>query len=177
MTTPTTAPLRHGQTVLRVVRAVEDATQPADLPWNAELAAAYGTRDALLVALHDHWSRHLLSHLDAALEFGAETPDASVAMAWRSALRGYAGVHRLLERERDNPALRASRRSLFASVAVAAGLATFDDPASVSAAAGERFLATLDETADTAPRPPWLARALRRLWSGSPAPDPYPWSA
>ena len=55
-------------------------------------------------------------------------------MAWRSALRDQPGVHRLLEAEADNPALRAARRSLLASVAVAAGLATFDDPASVSVA-------------------------------------------
>src|SRR5688500_17757366 len=116
-------------TVHRVVRAVEDgaARHPARtpaLPWDADLAATYGSRDSLLVALHDHWSRQLLSRVDVALELGAESPEASVAVAWRSALRDQPGVHRLLEAAADHPALRAARRSLFASVAVAAGLAT-----------------------------------------------------
>jgi hypothetical protein len=170
MTTPTF----HRPTVLRVVRAVEDG---AELPWDAELTACYGTRDALLVALHDHWSRQLLSRIDVALELGADTPEASVAVAWRSALRDQPGVHRLLDAEAANPALRVSRRSLFAAVAVAAGLATFDDSAAVRVAAGERFLASVDVAAPAAPRSSRLAALLRRLWDGGPAPDPYPWAA
>ena len=170
MTTET----RHRSPVLRVVRAVEDG---ATLPTNGELAAAYGGRDALLLALHAHWSRQLLSRIDVALELGAETPEASVAVAYRSALRDQPGVHRLLEAESDNPALRAARRSLLATVAVAAGLVTFDDPASVSVAAGARFLASVEETADDAHRPSRLAQLLRKLWDGGPAPDPFPWAA
>jgi len=154
---------RHPSPVLRLVRAVEDgATVPMD--------------DALLLALHEHWSRQLLSRIDVALELGAETPEASVAVAWRSALRDQPGVHRLLEAESDNPALRTARRSLLATVAVAAGLATFDDPPSVSVAAGARFLAAVDTAAD-AHRPSRLARLLRKLWDGGPAPDPFPWAA
>jgi hypothetical protein len=154
---------RHPSPVLRLVRAVEDgATVPMD--------------DALLLALHEHWSRQLLSRIDVALELGAETPEASVAVAWRSALRDQPGVHRLLEAESDNPALRAARRSLLATVAVAAGLATFDDPASVSVAVGARFLAAVDTAAGAHP-PSRLARLLRKLWDGGPAPDPFPWAA
>jgi hypothetical protein len=161
-------------TLLRAVRAVED---DATLPWNAELAATYGDRDALLVALHDHWSRQLLSRIDVALELGAETPEASVAVAWRSALRDQPGVHRLLDAEAGNPVLRASRRSLLAAVAVAAGQATFDDPASVSVAAGARFLDSVAESAAETHRPSRMAQLLRRLWDGGPAPDPFPWAA
>jgi len=168
MTTVTRLP----STVLRVVRAVEDGTIPLD----GELTAAYGGRDALLLALHAHWSRQLVSRIDVALELGAETPEASVAVAWRSALRDQPGVHRLLEAEADNPALRAARRSLLATVAVAAGRATFDDPASVSVAAGARFLASVDTAADVR-RPSRLAQMLRKLWDGGPAPDPFPWAA
>jgi hypothetical protein len=98
-------------------------------------------------------------------------------VAWRSALRDQPGVHRLLEAESDNPALRAARRSLLATVAVAAGLATFDDPASVSVAAGARFLAAVGDTAADAHRPSRLSRLLRKLWDGGPAPDPFPWAA
>lgn len=165
-------------TVLRVVRAVEDgASASAGLPWDAALAATYGTREALLVALQDHWSRQLLARIDVALELGAETPEASVAVAWRSAVRDQPGVHHLLEAEADHPALRASRRSLHATVAVAAGLTTFDDPASVSVAAGRRLLASLDATTEVARAPSGVLRLLRRLWDGGPTPDPYPWAA
>ena len=117
-----------------------------------------------------------MSRIDVALELGAGTPEASVAVAWRSALRDQPGVHRLLEGSADQPALRTARRSMHAAVAVAAGLATFDDPAASSAARGERFLASVaaDRSSD---RPAWFGRLLRRLWDGAPAPDPYPWAA
>ena len=118
----------------------------------------------------------LLSRIDVALELGAETPEASVAVAWRSALRDQPGVHRLLEAESDNPALRAARRSMLSSVAVAAGLATFDDPASVSVTIGERFLASIEGSAAVR-RHSRVAVLLRRMWDGGPAPDPYPWAA
>jgi hypothetical protein len=170
MTTET----RHRSTVLSLVRAIEDG---ATLTMDGELAATYGGRDALLLALHDHWSRQLLSRIDVALELGAETPEASVAVAWRSAVRDQPRVHRLLEAEADNPALRAARRSLLSSVAVAAGRSTFDDPASMSVATGARFLASMHDTAADAHRPSRLARVLRKLWDGGPTPDPYPWAA
>jgi len=153
--------------VVRVVRAVEAG---APLPTD-------GDRDELLVVLHDHWSRQLLSRIDVALELGADTPEASVAVAWRSALRDQPAVHRLLEAEAGHPALRASRRSLFASVAVAAGLATFDDPVALRAATGERFLASVTETDEPVRRPSRLVLVLRRLLDGGPPRDPYPWAA
>jgi hypothetical protein len=158
---------RQRPTALRVVRAVEAG---APLPSDAG-------RDELLLVLHDHWSRQLLSRIDVALELGAGTPAASVAVAWRSALRDQPGVHRVLEAEAGNPRLRAARRSLFSSVAVAAGLATFDDPASISAGVGERFLASVTASTEAVRRPSRLARVLRRMWDGGPTPDPYPWAA
>ena len=164
-------------TLHRVVRAIEDGSSTPELPWSPELAAAYGTRDALLVALHDHWSRQLLSRIDVALETGADTPAASVTLAWRSALRDQPRVHRLLEAEADHPALRPARRALLAAVAVAAGLATFDDPVPARAAAGAHFLTSVGEAPDAGRRPSWPVRGLRRLWDGGPPPDPFPWSA
>ena len=165
---------RHPATVLRVVRAIEDG---ATLDPDSELVAAYGGRDALLLDLHGHWSRQLLSRIDVALELGADTPVASVAVAWRSALRDQPGVHRLLEAEAGNPVLRSARRSMFASVGVAAGRATFDDPVSISAPIGERLLASVTTDADAPRRPSRLSRALRRIWDGGPDPDPFPWAA
>lgn len=170
----------HRSTILTVVRAVEDGARrsphlPPALPWDAALAATYGRRDALLLALHDHWSRQLLSRIDVALELGAETPEASVAVAWRSALRDQPGVHRLLEAESANPVIRRARCAMHAAVAVAAGLATFDDPPAASVAAGERFLAAVT-TDGPGGRPSRLVRVLRRLWDGGPGPDPYPWA-
>jgi hypothetical protein len=86
-------------------------------------------------------------------------------------------VHRLLEAESDNPVLRTARRSMLSTVAVAAGRATFDDPASVSVAAGARLLASVEGTPADAHRPSRLAQLLRKLWDGGPAPDPFPWAA
>jgi AcrR family transcriptional regulator len=176
-----TATALHRSCVLSVVRAVEEGArrspwQPPTLPWDSDLASAYRSRDALLLALHDHWSRQLMSRIDVALELGADSPETSVAVAWRSALRDQPGVHRLLEAEAGNPVLRRARGSLHAAVAVAAGLATFDDAVATSVAVGERFLASVsvDGSGRSSSR---LARVLRRLWDGGPAPDPYPWAA
>ncbi len=171
----TTAVLHHrSSTMRRVIRGIESG---AGLAWNPALAEAFGDRETLLVALHDHWSRQLLSRIDVALELGAGSPQESVAMAWRSAVRDQPGVRRVLDAESAEPALRTARRSLFAAVAVAAGLTTFDDPAAVSVATGERFLAEVDASATAEPRPSRLAQVLRRIWDGGPSPDPYPWAA
>ena len=159
--------LRRPPHALPLVRAVESG---ASLPTGAE-------RDELLVALQSHWSRQLLARIDVALELGSGTPEASVVVAWRSAVRDQPAVHRLLETEADNPALRVSRRSLLAAVAVAAGLATFDDPVSVRASVGERFLASVGAPPDAGRRPSRVARVLRRIWDGGPATDPFPWAA
>jgi hypothetical protein len=171
----TTERLHHRSSSLRrVVRVVEAG---APLPWDAELAAVYGDRSTLLVALHDHWSRQLLTRIDVALELGCGTPQESVALAWRSSVRDQPGVRRVLDAEAEQPALGAAHRYLMASVAVAAGLATFDDPASISVAVGERFLASVDATVTSVRRPSRVARVLRKIWDGGPTPDPYPWAS
>jgi hypothetical protein len=170
----TTASLHHRSATLR--RVIRDIEAGGGLGWDAELAAAYGDRQTLLVALHDHWSRQLLARIDVALELGPGSPRESVAVAWRSAVRDQPGVRRVLAAASADPALRAARRSMLASVAVAAGLATFDDPVPLSAATGERFLAAVDAEATSRRTPSRLARVLRRIWDGGPPPDPYPWA-
>lgn len=158
----------------RVIRTIEDGRY---LPWNGRIAQHFADRDDLLMALHEHWSRQLLARIDVALELGEGTQQESVARAWTSAVRDQPGVRKVLDAERDNPALRASWRSLLASVAVAAGLATFDDPVASSVAAGESFLARVDAARGRAPRgPSLLSRALRRVWDGGPPADRWPWA-
>ena len=171
----TTALLHHRSSTLR--RVIRDLEAGADLAWDADLAAAYGDRRSLLVALHDHWSRQLLARIDVALELGDGSPQESVATAWSSVVRDQPGVRRVLDAASADPALKTARRSLLASVAVAAGLATFDDPAALSAAAGARFLAGVAAGAARPRTRSWLVRVLRRLWDGRPPPDPYPWAA
>ena len=171
----TTELLHHRSTSLRrVVRAVDAG---GALPWDGELAEAFGDRATLLVALHDHWSRQLLSRIDVALELGAGTPRESVSVAWQSAVRDQPGVRRVLDAESADPAIRAARRSLFTAVAVAAGLATFDDPVARTAATGERFLAEVGAHPAAVRTRSRIVRVLRRLWDGGPEPDPYPWAA
>lgn len=135
------------------------------------------TTDRQLLALHDHWSRQLLTRIDVALELGSDSPEASVAMAWRSLVRDRPDWHATLTAEADHPALRVARRSLLSSVAVAAALATWDDPVVVRVRAGERFLASLGDVTGRPPEPSRMARLMRKLWDGGPTPDPFPWAA
>ena len=174
VTNPVRGTAVRGPALRRVIRAVED---DARLPWDAELAAAFGDRDTLLLALHGHWSRQLLSRIDVALELGSGTPRESVALAWRSAVRDQPGVHRVLVAAADSAALRPAHRSLYAAVAVAAGLATFDTPVATSVATAERFLAQVLATTPAPRRRSRLTRVLRRIWDGGPPADPWPWAA
>ena len=103
-----TAELRLRSSALR--RVIADIEAGAELAWDPDLAEAYGGRDQLLVALHDHWSRQLLARIDVALELGAGKPHESVALAWRTAVRDQPGVRRVLDAESGHPALRTLRR-------------------------------------------------------------------
>jgi hypothetical protein len=125
----------------------------------------------------DRTSRRLLARIDTALELGSGTPRESVALAWRSAVRDEPATRLLLTPPASSAdaALHATRRSVLASVAVAAGLASFDTPAPVACSLGEALLRSVDAVDEPA-RPSWLARALRRLWDGGPS-DPWPWAA
>ncbi len=132
----------------------------------------------LLVALHDHWSRQLLSRIDVALELGAEHTrgerrrgvalgaprPAGRAPAARSRVRrpGAAGRPAVAARNR-----RGRRR---AGHLRRPGLGERRGRRPVPRRGGR-------ETADDAHRPSRLAQLLRQLWDGGPAPDPFPWAA
>jgi hypothetical protein len=156
----------HARTAaLREVIAVLDAG--GALPWDARLVVLFGDRDALLVALHDTWSRRLGGRLDVALEVDDHRLEESVARAWLETAADLPGVRRVLDQHADLAALAAPHRNEMRTLAVAAGLATFADPIGHSVAVGARFVSSLrGRTAD------WLARRpplWRRLLGSSAA--------
>lgn len=132
-----------------------------DLPWDDELAAVFGDREGLLVALHDVWNRRLVARLDLARELH-DIPQASVAEAWHAVARELAGVRRLLDAYDAHPALAAARQYELRSVAVAANVATLADPPALAARRGAQFLAVSRNTLAVGRRDGWLAERLNR---------------
>jgi hypothetical protein len=130
-------------TALRRVIADLDRSGWSTPPWDDELAAAFEDPDDLLVALHDMWTRRLAGRVDLALEIDDHESWESVALAWREVAEELAGVRRVLDRQADNPALRHSGRQEHRMLAIAAGVATINDPISRSAAAGEGLVARI----------------------------------
>lgn len=145
---------------LRDLTELLDADPAAGLPWTEELAAVFTDRDDLLVALHDKWNRHLAARLDLALELH-DIPEASVAEAVAAVAAQFPGVRRVLEAHAHHPALAVPRARADRLVAVAAGLATLDDPLAHSAARGAAFLARSRASIVPARRDGWLAERLQ----------------
>ena len=144
----------HAHTAsLREVIAALDAGRP--LPDAA--AGAFVDRDELLLALHGVWSRRLNGRIDVALETDDRELAACVARAWLDTADDLPGVRRALDEHADVPALRHMVQTEHRAVAVAAGLATFDDRLATSAAAGASFVAGVrrSRTAPVAPLPWW----------------------
>ena len=115
--------------------------------------------DELLQALHGVWSRRLNGRIDLALETDDSDLAVSVGHAWMLTELDLPGVRRVLDQEADRPSLQPHFRVEHRTVAVAAGLATFDDPGAVSARIGARFVATLRRRGQTQETPRrWWAR-------------------
>lgn len=121
---------------LREVIADLDAGRP--LP--AAATGAFADRDELLLALHGVWSRRLHGRLDVALETDDRELSECVGRAWLDTAEDLPGVRRALDEHADAPVLRHVLRNEHRAVAVAAGLATFDDHRETSSAAGARFV-------------------------------------
>jgi hypothetical protein len=146
----------HARTAsLREVIADLDAGRP--LPDSA--AGSLVDRDEVLLALHGVWSRRLGGRIDVALETDDGELTECVGRAWLDTADDLPGVRRALDEHADEPVLRHVLRNEHRSIAVAAGLATFDDPRATSAAAGSRFVAAVRRrrTAPT-PRASWWRR-------------------
>jgi hypothetical protein len=130
---------------VRTVVAELDETGASEPIWNAELAAIFGDRDGLLVALHDLWTRRLEARIDMAIEIGEDLPTRDVAKAWREVAEELAGVRRVLDRHQDDPSLRKHELHEHRLVALAAGLASLADPVEHAAAWGARLVKDLRE--------------------------------
>jgi hypothetical protein len=146
----------HAQTAsLREVVAALDA----GLPLPDSTSGGFADRDEVLLALHGVWSRRLHGRIDVALETDDHELTECVARAWLDTADDLPGVRRALDEHAAEPVLRLVLRNEHRSIAVAAGLATFDDPRATSAAAGSRFVAAVRRrrTAPT-PRSSWWRR-------------------
>ena len=138
---------RRATALRRVVADLDGSGSSTLPPWDDGLAAVFDDQDDLLVALHDVWTRRLAGRVDLALEIDEHEARESVALAWREVADELAGVRRVLDRHADNPVLLPSQRQEHRMLAVAAGVATINDPPSRSAAAGERLVARIRDAA------------------------------
>lgn len=150
----------HARTAsLREVIADLDAGRP--LPAAVD---AFADRGELLRALHATWSRRLNGRLDLALETDDHDLTVAVASAWLDTADDLPGVRRILDEQADHPALKHVHRTELRTVAVAAGLATFDDPVATSARVGASFVRGLrDRGHPVVERRPLWGRLHRAL--------------
>lgn len=144
---------------LRDVVATLDAGH--ELPWEASTAAHFDDRDDLLQALHGVWSRRLQGRIDLALELDERSLEQGVAAAWIHTSVDLPGVRRVLDEHADEPALRHADRIELRAVAVAAGLATFDDPIARSATAGARLVGAVRGRTVATPKRPSFGQRLK----------------
>ena len=146
----------HAQTAsLRAAVAALDAGRPLPDP----TSLSFDDQQQLLLALHGAWARRLSGRIDVALETDDHELAECVGKAWLDTADDLPGVRRALDEHADDPALQHVLRSEHRTIAVAAGLATFDDPLAVSAAAGTLFVAGLRRRPGArAKRPGWWAR-------------------
>ena len=140
-------------TLREVVRGLDSGRS---LP---RLVAGFADEDELLQALHGVWSRRLNGRVDLALETDDHDLAVSVGHAWLLTAHDLPGVRRVLDEHADRASLQPHFRVEHRTVAVAAGLATFDDPGSVSARIGARFVASLRRRSTVSePSPRWWRR-------------------
>ena len=157
--------LVHTRTAaLREIIAALDAG--GDLRWDDSASGLFADRDDLLQALHGVWSRRLQGRIDIALELDERRLDESVAAAWVHTNADLPGVRRILDEHADEPALRQLERAQLRAIAVAAGLATFDDPIAHSAAAGAQLVRRQRGRTPASPRRPSLGRRLLVAFAG-----------
>ena len=116
----------------------------ADLPWTEELAAEFENPDALLVALHDVWTRGLEGRIHLGLEMDDDGDlTETVADAWRFTAERLPGVRRILDLNATAAVLRHAERAEHQMIAVAAGLAAFGDPVTRTVQLGQTFVTGL----------------------------------
>jgi hypothetical protein len=142
----------HTASLREVVAALDAGGALPDHP-----TGPFADRGALLLALHGVWARRLHGRIDVALETDDGDLADCVGRAWLDTADDLPGVRRVLDEQAGHPALQHVLASEHRTVAVAAGLATFDDRRSTSAAAGARFV-------DALRRRPTAPVARARWW-------------
>lgn len=153
----TTQDLHTRSASLREVVSRLDGGWPLPAP-----VPGFADEDQLLHALHGVWSRRLNGRIDLALETDDHDLATSIGQAWLETADDLPGVRRVLDEHGDRQTLQPLLRTEFRTVAVAAGLATFDDPGGVSARIGARFVAGLRRRTATPVTPdPWWRRLVR----------------
>lgn len=135
--TPSPAWQAHHRRAAALRGVVAGLERHGHLTWDEQV---FSSRDDVLVALHDLWTRRLQARLDTALELDS---DDAVDDAWRGAVAAMPAVRRVLDEHAGLPALAVSELNEHRLVAVAAGLATLDDPVAHAAARGREHVAGL----------------------------------
>jgi hypothetical protein len=144
----------HARTAsLREVVAALDAGRPLPDPEGTPFA----DRGQLLLALHGVWARRLGGRIDVALETDDHELAECVRRAWLDTADDLPGVRRALDEHAGDPVLQHVLRNEHRTVAVAGGLATFDDPIASSSAAGAAFVTALR-------RRPTVPQTRARWW-------------
>lgn len=133
----------------------------AGLPLTDCAPGSFADRDEALLALHGVWFRRLNGRIDMALETDDDELAECVGRAWLDTADDLPGVRRVLDEHAGEPVLQQVLRLELRTVAVAAGLATFDDGRESSSAVGARFVAALRRRPTApAPRVRWWRRIL-----------------
>lgn len=155
-TVPALAPTGSWDLVHTRSASLREVTSLLDAGRSLPLAVpGFADRDELLQALHGAWSRRLNGRIDLALETDDQDLAVSVGHAWMLTALDLPGIRRVLDEHADLPSLQPHFRIEHRTVAVAAGLATFDDPGAVSARIGARFVASLRRRTNSVETPTW----------------------
>jgi hypothetical protein len=95
--------------LIREVLAEAARTGRPEITRSGDVEAAFGSREAFLLALHHRWRTALLARLDALLEDAPDDFDGAVVAAWTDPTTGGRGLRALLDAHADSPALAAAQ--------------------------------------------------------------------
>lgn len=155
---------RRRATAVREIVDQLDRTGADEPDWNDATAAVFADPDDLLVALHDLWTRRLEARVEFALDLDQGDVEESIAIAWTEVAASLPGVRRVLDRHQYDDCLRRHEVHEHRLIAVAAGLATVEDPMELSARAGARFVERIrTHVAVPRPRPTLRARLVQAV--------------
>jgi hypothetical protein len=141
-----------------------ERTGSGDLPWGSVpgLADEFADRTDLLLDLQSRWERMLGGQIEMALDLDDDDLADSVRHAWQKLAARHVGLRRIIDRHAHEPALAYALRAERRMLAVAAGLATLQDPHQVAAARGAALVNRAKPGVNGTPTRPLLRRLLGR---------------